>query len=161
MHFDMKVLFFLLSGMLSLSCLHAQSAATAVPTVFIMGQHEAGYESLTQTYKQSLLGACGNDMQMAFDKWLEMMQQMESYADEIDYNIDGVKVLMHVFWNEDGTIAHLGYFLRPNSRNVPTAELTAFFKSFIRQYTFPVSSNQKFTHYTKASFPTFTERAQR
>lgn len=156
----MKALFFLLSGILSLSNLQAQNE-DAIPTVFVMGKHEAGYEGLTQTYKQSLLEACGNDMQMAFDKWLEMMQQMEAYADEIDYNIDGVKVLMHVFWNEDGSIAHLGYFLRPNSRNVPTEELTAFFKSFIRQYKFPVSSERKFAHYTKASFPTFTERAQR
>lgn len=156
----MKVLFFLLSGILSLSSLQAQSG-DATPTVFVMGKHEAGYEELTQTYKQSLLEACGNDMQVAFDKWLEMMQKMEAYADEIDYNIDGVKVLMHVFWNEDGSIAHLGYFLRPNSRNIPTEELTAFFRSFIRQYKFPVSSQRKFAHYTKASFPTFTERAQR
>ncbi len=156
----MKVLFFLLSGILSLSNLQAQNG-DATPTVFVMGKHEAGYEELTQTYKQSLLEACGNDMKMAFDKWLEMMQQMEAYADEIDYNIDGVKVLMHVFWNENGSIAHLGYFLRPNSRNVPAEELTAFFKSFIRQYKFPVSSERKFAHYTKASFPTFTERAQR
>lgn len=156
----MKVLFFLLSGILSLSSLQAQSG-DATPTIFVMGKHEAGYEELTQTYKQSLLEACGNDMQVAFDKWLEMMQKMEAYADEIDYNIDGVKVLMHVFWNEDGSIAHLGYFLRPNSRNIPTEELTAFFRSFIRQYKFPVSSQRKFAHYTKASFPTFTERAQR
>jgi len=156
----MKGFLFLLITMLNLSLLNAQSTA-AFPDVFVMGHHEAGYEELTQTYKQSLLEACNNDMQTAFDKWLEMMQQMEAYADEIDYNIDGVKVLMHVFWNEDGSIANLGYFLRPNSRNVPTAELTAFFKSFIRQYKFPITSDRKFAHYTKASFPTFTERAQR
>ena len=155
----MRVLTIVLAITISLSNSNAQGSD--IPTAFILGNYESGYEELTQTYKQSLLEACNNDMDVAFDRWLEMMQQMEAYADQIDFNIDGIKVLLHVFWNEDGTIAHIGYFLRPNSRNAPMEDLTAFFSSFARQYRFPITSSRKFTHYTKASFPTFTERAQR
>jgi hypothetical protein len=149
--------------MLGFLCWLSVGAAQAqeAPTVFVMGDQEATYEKLNQTYKQTLLEACDNDMKLAFEKWLHMMQEMESYADEINFDLDGIKVLMHVFWNTDGQIDHIGYFLRPNSRNVDTAELSAFLSSFSRQYTFPVSSDRKFMHYTKASFPTFSERAQR
>lgn len=155
----MKVLLFTLGAA---CCLYAMPVlAQDAPTVFLMGEQEAAYEKLNQTYKQSLLEACDNDMKLAFNKWLNMMQEMEAYADEINYDLNGVKLLMHVFWNADGQIDHIGYFLRPNSRNVDTAELSAFFTSFSRQYTFPVSSDRKFMHYTKASFPTFSERAQR
>lgn len=135
--------------------------AQEAPVVFVMGEQETTYEKLNQTYKQTLLEACDNDMKLAFDKWLHMMQEMEAYADEINFDLDGIKVLLHVFWSEQGRIDHMGYFLRPNSRNVNTTELSAFFSSFSRQYTLPVNSNRKFMHYTKASFPTFSERAQR
>ena len=155
----MKVLIFVLAITSALSGIQAQDGA--VPRAFVLGTYESGYEILTQTYKQTLLEACGNDMQVAFDRWLEMMQQMESYADRISFNIDGVKVFLQVFWDEDGSIAHMGYLLRPNSRNIPSAELTAFFSEFAKQYKFPITSSRKYTHYTKASFPTYHERAER
>ena len=41
---------------------------------------------------------------------------------------------------------------------VDTAEMNAFFSGFIRQYKFPVTSDRKFSHYTGASFPTFSEK---
>lgn len=153
----MRILMIALSTLLSLSALKAQE----VPQVFMLGKQEKAYEELTRNYRQTLLEACGNKMGVAFEKWLEMMQTMETYADEVNYNIDGLKLLLHVFWDEDGSIAHLAYFIRPNSRNVDTQELNAFFSGFIRQYKFPLSSDRKFMHYTKASFPTFDERAQR
>ena len=156
----MKGFILTLGSLVILNALAAQG--DAMPKVFVLGQQETGYEQLNQSYKQSLLEACNNDMQAAFDRWLEMMQEMENYAARINYNdLKGVKVLMHVFWNEDGTVAHLGYFVRPDSRLVKAEELSAFFTSFLNQYKFPVTSNRKFAHYTKASFPTFTERAQR
>jgi hypothetical protein len=153
----MRILMIALSTLLSFSALQAQEA----PEVFMLGMQEKTYEELTKTYKQTLLEVCGNKMEVAFKKWLGMMQDMEAYSDQVGYNIDGLKLLLHVFWNEDGRIAHLGYFIRPNSRNVDTKELSAFFSSFIRQYKFPLTSDRKFMHYTKASFPTFDERAQR
>ena len=153
----MKVLIFVLASSLGLSGLQAQG--DMLPKVFILGEQETAYDQLQQTYKQTLLEASGNDMKKAFDYWLIMIKEMEANADKVNYNLNVVNVLINVFWNEDGTIAHLGYFLRPNSRNVKTEELTAFFSSFIAQYKFPVTSARKYSHYSKATFPTFSERA--
>lgn len=157
----MKVLICILVGMsvIGLGSIQAQEEAT--PKVFLLGQQEATYDQLVQTYRQTLLEACNNNMELAFDRWLDMMKDMEAYAQKINFDINGVKLLLHVFWNEDGSIAHLAYFLRPNSRNINTDELTAFLTQFIGQYKFQVTSSRKFAHYTKASFPTFDERSQR
>ncbi len=154
----MRIFIFLLGSILYLGNLNAQN--TDLPQVFLLGDEERAYESLTQNYKQSLLEACDNDMKLAFDKWLKMMQDVEAYADKINYDINGIRLLMHVFWNESGKIDYLGFFIRPNSRNVDPAEIKAFFTSFIADYKFDLSSNKKFAHYTKATFPTFHERAE-
>lgn len=155
----MRIFIFLVGSIFCLGNLNAQNSN--LPRVFLLGQEESAYESLAQNYKQSLLEACNSDMQLAFDKWLKMMQDMEAYAEKIDFDIKGVKILVHVFWNENGGVDYLGFFIRPDSRNVDPAELKAFFTSFIANYKLDVTSSKKFAHYTKASFPTFSERAQR
>jgi hypothetical protein len=134
---------------------------SAQPKVFILGEDEALYERLTQTYNQPLLEACHNDVQVAFEQWLNMMQEIDDYAERIRFDIKGVKVWMHVFWNSQGAIDHIGYLLRPDSRNISTAELSAFLSSFMNRYTFPQTSDRKFSHYTGATFPTFTQNADK
>ncbi len=126
--------------------------------VFVLGEQEKKYEQLTRDYSQSLLTACDNDMQVAFDKWLEMMQAMEAYAKKIRFDLNGVSVWFHVFWSPEGNIDNVGFLLRPNSRNIPNADLAAFLSSFIKRYQFPVTSDQPFSHYTGATFPTFSQR---
>lgn len=137
-----------------------QAQTQQLPAVFLLGEHEASYEVASQTYSRTLLEVCDNDMKKAFDQWIEMMKELESFAGKIKYDIKGVKVWMHVFWNEQGKVDHIGYFLRPDSRNIKTDELSAFFKAFMKQYeSFPLQPGQKFSHYTGATFPTFVERA--
>lgn len=125
--------------------------------VFILGENESEYLVLQTSYSKSLLEACNNDLQLAFDTWLDMMQEMDRYAEKIDYDIRGVKVMFHVFWNPDGSVAKLGYLLRLDSKLLPEAELKAFFSSFIRRYKLPMTSDKRFMHYTGATFPTFSE----
>ncbi|MBL7793494.1 MAG: hypothetical protein JNK77_14285 [Saprospiraceae bacterium] len=137
----------------------ASAQTTDMPKVFVMGENEKGYEQLTQTYGQSLLEAAGNDFEKAFGTWLEMMVEMDNYSKKINFDIKGVKIWMHVFWGEDGKVNHIGYLLRPDSRNINTLELNAFFSSFIGRYKFPITSEKKFSHYTAANFPTLGERA--
>ncbi len=156
-------LFTALASTFSFLALSAQttiSSQAQLPKVFQMGGNEQAYEALTQEYPQTLLGACNNDMKMAFDKWLEMMKALEAYAGRINFDIKGVKVRLHVFWGTNGTVEHIGFVFRPNSRNARSEEFSAFLSSFIRQYTFPVQSQQKFSHYTIATFPTFSERSE-
>lgn len=127
--------------------------------VFLLGEEEARYEQLTSIYSQTLLEATSGDIERALNGWLEMQQAMDAYAEQVNYDINGVKVWLHVFWAADGSIEHLGFLLRPDSRFVDQNELKAFFAGFIEQYRLPIQSNRKFSHYTGAAFPTLSKRA--
>lgn len=159
-----SILFTMLMSALTLVSLEAQNTTITsqaqLPKVFQLGGNEQAYEALTQEYPQTLLGVCNNDMKVAFDKWLEMMKALESYAGRINFDIKGMKVRLHVFWDTKGNIEHIGYVFRPNSRNARAEEFNAFLSSFIRQYTFPIEAQQKYSHYTIATFPTFSERSE-
>ncbi len=130
----------------------------SLPKVFVLGQHEKAYEKLYAKHSTVLLEVCNDDMDVAFDKWLGMLEEMEDYANSIDYDIKGIKVWLNVFWDKNGKIKHIAYHLKVNSRNVQLDELTAFFSSFMNHYTFPSISQQNFSHYGSASFPTFARR---
>ena len=154
-----KVLLFLFFGLFCLTQVEAQ--VQELPKIFQLGEHEKPYENATQTYSKTLLEVCNNDMNLAFNHWIGMMRSMDEFADKIQFDLKGVKVWMHVFWNEDGGVDHIGYFLRPDSRNINTAELSAFFSAFIGKYEdFPAKADEKFSFYTGATFPTFVERAE-
>ena len=131
---------------------------TILPKVFTLGEYEKDYEQLNLDHSTMLLSACGDDMDLAFGKWLSMLKEMEAYASLIGYEIKGIKVWLNVFWDEKGEIKHIAYHLKQNSRNVDTQELTAFFSSFMNHYTFPLITDSKYSHYGSASFPTFPKR---
>lgn len=141
------------------SMLSAQESA--LPKVFILGEEEQVYEKLTRDYEETLLGACDGNMELAVEKWLGMMQEMESYAKKIRFELKGVKLWVHVFWNTDGTLEHIGFRLRPDSRNIRPEELGAFLSSFMNRYKFPVAHEKKYSHYVGVTFPTFLERVEK
>ena len=153
----MKVVLSLILGTtLFASTLLAQSEP--MPEVFRLGEKEQGYEALNQSHSQTLLEVSNFDTQKAFTNWMDMMQAMEDYSKKIRFDIKGVKLWLHVFWNPDGSIGHIGYLLRPDSRNIDPLELAAFFKTFKGRYKLPVISSKKFSHYTGANFPIFSEK---
>jgi hypothetical protein len=137
--------------------LQASNQNEGLPKVFTLGEYENAYEKVIPNYDQ-LLVACDNDMKVAFEKWLSMMMEMEAYAKTIDFDLKGIKLWIHVFWNANGSIEHMGYHLKPNSRNIDVEELNAFFSSFSNQYEFPLLTDSKFSHYTTVSFPVFSRR---
>ena len=113
----MKVVLSLILGTtLFASTLLAQTQE--MPAVFKLGENEKGYEALNQAYSQTLLEVSNFDTQKAFDTWMGMMREMEEYSKKIRFDIKGVKLWLHVFWNEDGSVSHIGYLLRPDSRNI-------------------------------------------
>ncbi|MCB0662704.1 MAG: hypothetical protein KDC24_08190 [Saprospiraceae bacterium] len=130
-----------------------QTPSQAVPKVFLLGNYEDTYNNLALEYNTLLLEVCDNDLLAAHEKWQSMLLEMQAYAEQIDFDINGVKIWVHVFWESDGTIGHIGYYLKPQSRNINTAELTAFFKSFTNHYQFPLIEKRKYAHYGSASFP--------
>jgi len=130
------------------------SQTPSLPKVFVLGEETADYEKIAPEYK-SLLEACDNDMEAAFKKWLSMLLEMETYAKKIDFDIKGVKLWMQVYWDKSGAIEHIGFYLRPTSKNVEVADISAFFTSFMNHYSFPLTSDFKYAHYTSVSFPIY------
>jgi len=126
---------------------------SSLPRVFILGEHETAYEQLMLQQNTSLLAACDNDMQEAFVKLTSMYREIEAYADQLQFDIKGVRLWIHVFWDKNGMIQHLGYHLRPNSKNIDTSKLTNFLEDFIQQYRFPLTNDTGYSLYTSASFP--------
>lgn len=131
-----------------------------MPIAFVLGQDEAAYEKLNETHPRNLLMVSGNDMGKALNNWLDFIKSIQEHAEASKFDINGLKVFLHVFWNEDGSIRHIGYFVKPDSRNFKPEELRAFFGSFARAYKPKLSNEKKFSHYTSATFPTLIERKQ-
>jgi hypothetical protein len=139
----------------------AVSAQSALDRAFVLGENEQSYEQLAAQYPAGLLQISNNDMDAAFNNWLNLLQAIDAYADRIDYDIKGVKVFLHVFIAADGTIDHIGFLPRPDSRNVPVGELRALFSGFAREYQMSIPGDQPFSHYAGATFPTLNEKAGR
>ena len=137
----------------------AFSQNSTLEKVFLLGGEEQKYEQLTSTYSQSLLEAASGDIQTALGQWLEMQLAMDRYAEQINFNLNGIKVYMHIFFAANGQIDQLGFLLRPDSRHVEVEELRAFFAQFIAQYQFPLQSARPYNHYTGAAFPTLYQRS--
>lgn len=126
-----------------------------LPRVFLIGQYSDQYARISGEYPANLLSVYQNDMELAYEKWAGMLVEMENYAEEIDYDINGTKFWFHIYFNADGTIAYLTFYPKPNSRNIPVEELVAFFKSFCKVYKIPVTAEIGFQQSASASFPTF------
>ncbi len=131
---------------------------TSLPKAFILGQYEKAYEKLCESHTKLLIEVCNDDMDVAYNKWLSLLEEMEDYADEINYDIKGIRVWLNVYWDKSGNIDHIAYHLKTNSRNIDQTELSAFFSSFMNHYKFPIVSERNFFHSGSASFPTFARR---
>lgn len=133
-------------------------ADAELPKVFLLGEYESQYNQLIEQYEISLLTVCKNDMPKAFKKWMSMNQEIEVYANQIEFDMNGLRLWLHIFWEKDGTIKHIGYHLRPNSRNIQLEDLTAFFSSFCNHYKFPLTAETGYQHYSFAQFPMVSQR---
>ncbi|HMZ25255.1 MAG: hypothetical protein KDC31_08000 [Saprospiraceae bacterium] len=124
------------------------------PKVFLLGDDENLMNSLSKNYPTLLMKVCKDDMEVAYNVWMEMLSDMEAYATKINFDIRGTKLWMNVYWNKNGKIEYIGYYLKPNSRNVKTEEMNAFFASFMKNYQMNLSYTGRFYHNGSAAFPT-------
>ncbi|MEL7220990.1 MAG: hypothetical protein AAGJ93_06705, partial [Bacteroidota bacterium] len=69
--------------------------------IFVLGTDEQRYEQLVGSYSQSLLEATKGDITQAFEGWLDMQKALDSYAAAQNYDLNGVKIWLHVFWATD------------------------------------------------------------
>ncbi len=129
-----------------------------LPVVFIIGEHEAEFNSLSLEHETLLLTACNDDMDFAYDKWLAMLKEMEAYSNIKNFDLKGVKMWINIFWEKDGTISNIAYYLKPQSRNIDTRYLTAFLTQFAREHRFSLVYDEKYSHYGTANFPVLPRR---
>ncbi len=127
---------------------------TKQPKVFLIGEQPETFENLSMKYQKLLLEVCNDDMNQAYTKWQDMLKAMESHATGMGFDIKGIKLWLKVFWDKDGSIAHIGYHLKPDSKNVKTKYLSAFLRDFAKSYKTPCEATEKFSQYSSASFPT-------
>lgn len=136
----------------------AIAQSSSLDKIFLLGTEEQTYERYTGEYSQSLLEAASGNITQAFESWLDMQQAIDAYSKSQAYDLNGVKIWLHVFWGTNGQIDHLGFLLRPDSRFVDTNELKVLLAGFIENYRFRITSAAKFSHYTGATFPTLSQR---
>lgn len=137
-------------------CAMAQSNETSfgypTPKVFLIGQYESQYNQLSAS-TASFVDVCDDDVRKAYWQLRQLAVDMQKSAFAEGFDLNGVKCWIHFFWNPDGSIRHIVYYLKPSSRNISTEALTAFFTRFANTHRLPIQANSSFQLYTSLSFP--------
>ena len=129
-----------------------------LPKVFLIGQYEDQYRIMSDEASDMLLSVCNDSMPYAFENWILMLSEMENMADEISFDLKGIKIWVNMYWKPDGTLKHIVYYPKPNSKNMEYDELSAFFAYFINNYKGKIEHTKPFSHYGSASFPSPVRR---
>jgi hypothetical protein len=130
-----------------------------IPRVFVLGQYDGSpFESMKGDYEATLASACKNDMELAFYSWVSLLKHMETFAGRTGYDLNGIKIWLYVFWSKEGNVDYIAYYPKPNSRNIKGDELTNFFNDFLKNYTFPIKNDKRFSNYSSANFPVMVEK---
>ncbi|HRI34905.1 MAG TPA: hypothetical protein PLD02_14225, partial [Saprospiraceae bacterium] len=124
-----------------------------LPKSFLIGEYEQPYESLLNIYDKMLVSMFNDDNEKAFALWTSILIAMEDYSKEMNIDLNGLKLWMNVFFNTDGSIQHIVYFPKPNSKNMEYNTLTAFFISFCKTYRMKENLNSKCLLNATATFP--------
>ena len=134
----------------------AQSDSDTLPSVFMIGEHEYQYNEMLKVQPDLLMSVCNDDMDKAYNTWLNFLVEIEKFAIENDVDINGVKIWINVFWNEDGSLKHIAFYPKPNSRNMEYEYVKVLFKQFVEQYNSELTNEKTYCHYGSASFPSFS-----
>jgi hypothetical protein len=137
---------------------HLFAQKSNFPKVVNVAQNSEILEDLSANYKSSLFSASDADFIKTTKNWQHILIGVEKYAEEIDFDLKGVKIWIKVFFAKDGNIDHITYILAETSINIDTIELEAFLRSFIRNYRLPESHEQKFSYDARIRFPLYLMR---
>jgi len=134
---------------------HAQVETDTLPSVFMIGENEAAYNKMLSVQPDLLMSVCNDDMIEAYNVWLNFLVEMEKFALENDVDINGIKIWINVFWEVDGSVKHIAFYPKPNSKNMEYEYVKVLFSQFIEQYNSELKNDKLFCHYGSASFPSF------
>ncbi|MDA9773576.1 hypothetical protein N9B82_01350 [Saprospiraceae bacterium] len=133
----------------------AQNETDTLPSVFMIGEYEQQYNTMLSVQPDLLMSVCEGDMEKAYNNWLNFLVAMEQFAIEQKVDINGIKIWINVFWNEDGSLKHIAFYPKPNSKNMEYEYVKVLFSQFSAQYTSELQNEKIFCHYGSASFPSF------
>jgi hypothetical protein len=133
--------------------LTASNPQDSIPTVFKIGDYEEQFAQLSKEYHTSLVEVNNDQLEMVDFTWQELLMQMEYHALKIEFDLNGIQIWLHIFWNQTGGIDHIAYHLKTESRYVDNEELNAFLRYFRRQYSSTVRYTTGYNHYSDAGFP--------
>lgn len=147
----MKTLFIVLcTTCFAASALSGQNAAV----IFSLQEKSDKAEAIMAKDHQILLKLYDSDLEQAMKDWYGFLSAIETYSDEQAVDLNGVKMWMNVFFNPDGSIAAIGYHPKRGCKNMDWPVFNALLKEFSKQYRFPKQSDQPFSHYAAALWPT-------
>jgi hypothetical protein len=126
-------------------------------TVFFIGEDEKSYEKLVEKYNTMLFTVCSNNMELAYDHWSTLLKDIEDYANKSGIDLKGVKLWLNVFWAKDGTIDHIVFYPKPNSKNMNYDNVKSMLTSFTAVYQGSIKFSNGFSHYGSAAFPIFSK----
>ncbi|MFZ1750808.1 MAG: hypothetical protein WAU01_11480 [Saprospiraceae bacterium] len=126
-------------------------------SVFFIGEEEKNYEKLVQNYNTMLFTVCANNMELAYENWSVLLKDLEDYSIKSNTDLKGVKLWLNVFWSKDGTIDHIVFYPKPNSKNLNYDNIKLLLANFIKTYQSPLKHTARFSHYGSAAFPVFSK----
>lgn len=129
------------------------SQTASLDNVRIIGDVDDNYESMISDCNTLLLSVTDNSMQLAFDSWSDMLQEMETTAAAEGLDLKGAKLWINMFWNADGSIRQIYYYPKPTSKNMDFEALSQFMSDFASSYVFSLDHEECFSHYGSATFP--------
>jgi hypothetical protein len=137
---------------------YSNTTTDTIPVVFMLGQDDRAFDALKIEHDLQLLAVCRNDMELTYYLWIQMMKNMESYANRTGFDLNGIKLWMYAFYNKDGSIRHLAYHAKPQSRNFKPEDMSAFLAGFVKTYKLPITADRPFQHYNVGFFPVLVEK---
>ncbi len=95
-----------------------------------IGSHQSKYEKTVNTNPIQLLEVCNNNLDSAYQIWVDVMYDFEKFAEAANYDLKGLKLWVHIFVI-DGKIRELYYHPKPNSRNTDYTKVTSLLEKFV------------------------------
>lgn len=157
----MKTIGHVCKWMLGLGLLVAAVSLTAqeLPAAFPTGAHYSEVEALYEQHQVSLIEVCDFNLDSAGMQWLAFLEDIEARASELGVDLNGVRLILTVFFQADGSVRHIGFSRQVQSRNIREEVLQAFFRQFAKGYRLPISATGRFFHEGPAVFPLRPMRA--
>ena len=73
-------------------------------------------------------------MDKAFEEWTSILQDLEVYADNHNFDLKGVKIWANIFWGTNGKIEHFVFYPKPNSKYRLHDKMKEIVAAFIKTY---------------------------